>query len=688
VPRILDKRRAVHIRPTIELSREQTGDALTAALTTIRPSDFPMRLVFLDKSGSMHANDATLSALALGFYNAATPARGSTLTLLLSAPGETQVFFAVPAAKPRDAQPRDTQPRDAQPRDAHNHTARKQQAAATSAQPSDDGANIPFSCHVACDQRAGEPAPSAVRIPLGSATWFNEPVIRCLSALAPHAERLLTASRGATREVGGGAPDMGGPGREPPLSVFCLTDGMDNVSPSALGSLHGLVSAIDGLVGPERGRPVYEPRAPGARGAVPRGRRATAAIAAASERVPVWLMWIVLNDGGRQFSEAPLPSAITLVDASPCSSSGGGNTSGAPATSRRDDEGDVQPGHLVTVRAPAGAVVPTTAREALVLEVVADDEMAASTLGEAGAHAAHAAEGTAESSGGSSAVLVMYTAFGGTERVCASRCRRIRTAAAEAPSAAPAMRSSAAPAMRSSDESTLALVDAAFTDPAGLARAATLNAHGVTVVPATTPVPAVDPSKLRAVRGLAASSIDALEYAPVGRGLVLSLITTLGRAAQTLDAPGRAVAQRIVYAVLGEVAAGRTVLSGHFLQRYAPDATSRARRTSGSTVAHDEARAKFEDAVCAPALRLLERLTALGVLTANERAFGCSRAQCACSAKYQQAFTAWDPNMPSIAAAARLVHPSGGDGLGRCCAHVHRAYAHRSREPNVVAHPD
>ena len=92
-------------------------------------------------------------------------------------------------------------------------------------------------------------------------------------------------------------------------------------------------------------------------------------------------------------------------------------------------------------------------------------------------------------------------------------------------------------------------------------------------------------------------------------------------------------------------------------------------------------------AVCAPSIALLERLTALGVLKANERAFGCSRAQCACSAKLQQAFTAWDPNLPSLAAALRLVHTAAGDSLGTCVAHYHRAYPYRARDP-IVARPD
>ena len=56
--------------------------------------------------------------------------------------------------------------------------------------------------------------------------------------------------------------------------------------------------------------------------------------------------------------------------------------------------------------------------------------------------------------------------------------------------------------------------------------------------------------------------------------------------------------------------------------------------SSGSTVMQDDAQTKYEELVCAPALSLLEKLTALGVLQHNERGFGCSRAQCSCSATW------------------------------------------------------
>ena len=166
-----------------------------------------------------------------------------------------------------------------------------------------------------------------------------------------------------------------GTAAEPPLSVFCLTDGMDNQSPSVLGDLHSLVRAISGLTGPLSGRLLYEPRAPGggAHAAAPApidappgdgGRRVSGGGGApALGRVPVWLMWIVLGHGGRQFTEAPVPHALTLVDASDSSSGRGSRSRAAPAATvaspaaLSDGGGRATPGQFVLVHAPAGAIV-------------------------------------------------------------------------------------------------------------------------------------------------------------------------------------------------------------------------------------------------------------------------------------------------------------------------------------------
>ena len=63
------------------------GVVLRQTVGALVSTDFPMRLVFLDKSGSMYANRQVLN---YGYSRAATPTSGSTLTFMLAGPGETK----------------------------------------------------------------------------------------------------------------------------------------------------------------------------------------------------------------------------------------------------------------------------------------------------------------------------------------------------------------------------------------------------------------------------------------------------------------------------------------------------------------------------------------------------------------------------------------------------------------------
>jgi len=109
---------------------QQTWDMLQR---TLKVSDFPLRLVFLDKSGSMGCDAVTYDALQLGLQNCLNPTSGSTLTFLFAGPGDTQIFFRRPGDEPIQ-----------------------------------------------------------VSIELGCATWFNEPILRTLKILAPLVEQLNT----------------------------------------------------------------------------------------------------------------------------------------------------------------------------------------------------------------------------------------------------------------------------------------------------------------------------------------------------------------------------------------------------------------------------------------------------------------------------------------------------------------
>merc|ERR1719356_860738 len=100
---------------------------------TLNPNDFPLRVVFLDKSGSMGCDAVTYDSLQLALQNCIYPSSGSTLTFLFAGPGETQIILRRPGDEPVQ-----------------------------------------------------------IQISLGCSTWFNEPIFRTLQSLAPIVERLDT----------------------------------------------------------------------------------------------------------------------------------------------------------------------------------------------------------------------------------------------------------------------------------------------------------------------------------------------------------------------------------------------------------------------------------------------------------------------------------------------------------------
>jgi len=83
----------------------------------------------------------------------------------------------------------------------------------------------------------------------------------------------------------------------------------------------------------------------------------------------------------------------------------------------------------------------------------------------------------------------------------------------------------------------------------------------------------------------------------------------------------------------------RTVFTGHFAERYAP--------RLGRTLLPNQK-------VCGPALALLEKLADHGVLRKAEKPMRCKCENCV-EITSQTAYTAWDPCVPSIAVALRLL---------------------------------
>jgi len=142
--------------PLLSPPKEEVAAVAVATTTrrTLAVHDelFPIKIYFLDKSGSMGCNEFSKHALSLASVNAMDPEQGSNLVFFLAAPGDTQVFYRRPGDEPM----------------------------------------------------AQEEAPPGR---LGSATWFNEPVLRTLLFIAAYVEELDVEAWSATHR---GVPPVQG----------------------------------------------------------------------------------------------------------------------------------------------------------------------------------------------------------------------------------------------------------------------------------------------------------------------------------------------------------------------------------------------------------------------------------------------------------------------------------------------
>lgn len=218
----------VHRRAEVEWGRLEA---------TLSPADLPLRIVFLDKSGSMGCDEITYESLQLGLHNCLNPESGATLTFLFAAAGETEIFL----------------------------------------------------------RRPGD-APIRIEISLGSATWFNEPILRTLRFLAPIFERLDTLAW--MRQAG-----------QVPLQVLCLTDGQDNCSPSEVRTLSGLVRKLKEIVGPTTQQKLYTPIVG------PVKKHSSLLDAEGGAKIPVYLAWIACGMGGQSLLDSKAPAEVCIIDA-------------------------------------------------------------------------------------------------------------------------------------------------------------------------------------------------------------------------------------------------------------------------------------------------------------------------------------------------------------------------------------
>jgi hypothetical protein len=564
---------------------EHDASDFLAAVGGLTVSDFPMRLVFLDKSGSMSHNDTSLQALHYAYRSAAAPTRGSTLTFLLAGPGDTEFLFA----------------------------------------------------------RAGAAAPTNPKIQLGSATWFNEPVIRTMLSIAPAVEQLLEDARRRRASL-----RMTDEVMEPPMQLMCLSDGADNESPKPLRSLESLVAAIGAIVGPSTGRRLYEPMSP-----IQTSQPLTAGQEDVHERVPVWLTWVAVGNGGRAFLKgAAVPSAVTLVDATALASSFVPPPLPAPvaetgparpaldAVQDLDAPDAVLPGHVVRVlekiddddadAAPGVFRNLPTPMQCLPVAIVLHE------VGDAAPRRPEARE-----------VSVMYKS-GKQEAVLASRCRREPgpgiPAANRRPTSAPAQYGKVS--RTEAAKKTCALLGAALLDPRSLAMAAQRTSDGGVVVPPTAPVPASDIDL-----PLSLGEKDDEAEIPFLRpnaypDLILHVMRAMSRASSELAAEDRKPSQQAIQAVVLELMNYHTVLTSHFADRYAPSPPSSEMPPNHRA--------------CAPALALLQELAKLRVLKVAERTSTCTCNQCAeaavvATAAIPLAYTARDPTDPALGAVLRLL---------------------------------
>lgn len=176
--------------------------------------------------------DAQFQCLQLAAFNATSPTRGSSLTVLLSEPGETQIVF-----------------------------------------------------------RRCRDGPLNLDVALGTATWFNEPIVKVLEGLAFAIEAL----QGSISLASG----------EPPLQVVCFTDGQDNMSTPSVENLQGLVQAIKCILGPSKNERLYQPLTKIER---PEFTESGA------RKIPVWLFWMLIGPGAKPLQKDG-PNEITVVNA-------------------------------------------------------------------------------------------------------------------------------------------------------------------------------------------------------------------------------------------------------------------------------------------------------------------------------------------------------------------------------------
>mmetsp|Transcript_57961 Transcript_57961/g.102921 ORF Transcript_57961/g.102921 Transcript_57961/m.102921 type:complete len:678 (-) Transcript_57961:181-2214(-) len=460
-------------------------------------------------------------------------------------------------------------------------------------------------------------------IECGSATWYNEPIFRILDAMAPKVEALDIASW--SRLHG-----------EPPVQVFCVTDGMDNLSPPHLSQLADLVESIKKIVGPEGNNELYRPMADPQEKCLE-----DEVVGSSAAKVPVWLVWLAMGSGGKQFLKSckSVPKEVAIVDAvipqnQDWQKGGFLLPDSLNAGFEVGDHVKVLPPAWIRESGVPSLMDPHRPREGIISHLPSAEFPKYTIL----------YEDEVEEVGVE------------PERLGASSPTRGRW-------------------MPPGTMEAMSLVQAAVLQPALLLRIVDPESRIVNIWNRTP-----EPAEVLKRAGIEVMSEDDLKVAccastsVIGMtlavcspppGFLQNFMEAVGPAARRLDATGRRVACAIMNAALKSVAQGCVVYSAHLYEEFHQSRQSIPDREALT----EESVTAWMEAHCKPTLDAMSFLVSEQVLSVQQVIIDCQQEEChRCKETKQQAF-AFDGSRPhsvaALSAVCQLTSPDW-DGLGRC----------------------
>ena len=496
-----------------------------------------------------------------------------------------------------------------------------------------------------------------------------------------------------------------------------MTDGKDNMSEKFVNSLEKLVENIGAITGPRDRKPLYQP--------VTTRREATEVIASqrrgVTTKVPVFLFWVLLGEGGRQFMESDVPRGIVYVDVSNVAGGSdlrvpsGAMAPTAPSSARRAETSQIDMakapvycGKLVQANDSdededcgddgQSSFAVDVAEEKLLLcaigtrlLVAPNDSGSAGSLPSLKGGKAAAAEAivieTDENEDSGTTVTVLYADERTESHVVPQRLHPVPMGCLIADP------SSASSSALTTGEA-LQLVHLATTNPEGLLSIAmqpddgkstpkTVGAatKGVTIdvarhpnraklfAPPAAVISAIDPSVLAASQRCVEQSIRDLTFAAPSKGFLLDLMAKVGGAAvkARFDDEERGLAQILAHAALKSLTQGRSVTTDERLYQTTIDRIQSLRAAgSGAALQWRPSRGCLEGDQ--DELRKWQRLlvsvaeAAMGLLAEDQvltrrTDYDGDGGGGGDDGSATSVFTASDPEFPALHAALRFLDP-------------------------------